>query len=249
MRGVLSIAVILGLAGAARAETALDALKQIPKDQAARIARIEGRGGMPDPDRWYILTQDPAADNGVHEFVVSNGVIIASRSLSQFADSLKPDEILGDEPLGVDTDKLAKLAHDYAAANGAAVAGINYELKKDGPGAAPAWTVSCVDDKGNTVGQLLVTADKGDLVSHEGFALEPAPETTPLEKKPERARFQTYAKPEVAVAEVNAATPSDSPADDEPDGRHGKRPAQKQPGVIGKTLQSVGKTLEKLNPF
>jgi hypothetical protein len=125
MRSAISIAVILTLLPAAYAETALDAIKQLPADQAARIARIEGRGGAPDPDRWYILTQDPAADNGVHEFVVSNGEVVASRAISQFADSLKPEDILGDVPLTIDSDKAAKLAHDYAEANGAVVASIN----------------------------------------------------------------------------------------------------------------------------
>ena len=64
MRGFFQIAAALIFLPAAYAETAFDAIKELPKDQAARIARIEGRDGTPDPDRWYILTQDPKADNG-----------------------------------------------------------------------------------------------------------------------------------------------------------------------------------------
>jgi hypothetical protein len=250
MRAVFFIGVILALPPRAHAETALDAVKQLPKDAAARIARIEAREGTPEPDRWYILTQDPAADNGVHEFVVSNGEIVASRSISQFAESLKPEDILGDAALNIDSDKAAKMARDYAEANGAVVASMNYELKKDGTDAAPAWTVSCMDEKGNKVGTVVVTAGKGNVVSHDGFTLEPEPEATPgsTPRKKEEPRFDTYAKPEVAAAA--AAAPGGS-LDDEntPGHHHHKHLPAKTPSPLQKTLQNVGRTLQKFNPF
>jgi hypothetical protein len=256
MRGFLSIAVISILLPAAYGESALDAIKELPKDQAARIARIEARDGTPTPDRWYILTQDPASDNGVHEFVVSNGEIVASRSISQFAESLKPDDILGSQPLKIDSDKAANLAHAYAEANGAVVTSMNFELKKDGPGAAPAWTVSCLDDKGAKVGSIVITAGKGNIVSHDGFTLEPEPEATPgsTPRKKPQPRFETYSKPEVApvVAAVDAS-PGPDTADTADDGKpghiHHKHPAKKPENPIAKTFLNVGHTLEKLNPF
>ena len=260
MRGFVSIAAISMLTAAAQvgaadvaahAETALDAVKELPKEQAGRVAMIEARDGTPDPERWYILTQDPTADNGVREFVVSNGEIVASRSVSQFAESLKADDMLGAQPVKIDSDKAAKLA--YAEANGAVVTSMNYELKKDGSEAAPAWTISCLDDKGNKVGTVVVTAGKGNVVSHEGFALEPEPEATPeaSPRKKKEARFETYAKPEVAP--VIAAAGS-SPAADESDSpeagvHHHKHPPKKPESGIAKTFQNVGRTLQKLNPF
>ncbi|HEX4085136.1 MAG TPA: hypothetical protein VHY22_09510 [Chthoniobacteraceae bacterium] len=254
MRWAIFIVTSWALCAAGMAETALDALKELPKDQAARIARIEARDGTPSPDRWYILTDDTNAENGVHEFVVSNGEIVASRSVSQFADHLDPDDMLGDTPLTIDSDKAAKVAREYAEANGAVVTSMNYELKKDGPDAAPAWTVSCVDDKGNKVGQVVITAGKGNVVSHDGFALEPAPEATPsgTPRHREEPHFDTYAKPEVASAEVTAAArPAASPGDDDntPGRRRRKKQPPKQPNAIGRAFQSVGHTLEKINPF
>jgi hypothetical protein len=248
MRGIISNAVISTLLpaaltlSAAHADTALDAIKQLPRDQAARIARIEAREGTPGPDRWYILTQDPAADNGVHEFVVSNGQILASRSISQFADSLKPEDMLGSAPLNVDSDKAAKLAQDYAAANGTVVTSLNYDLRNDGPDGAPAWTVSCLDDKGNKLGQVVVAADTGDVVSHYGFALEPEPSATPASTPTAAPRFETYAKPQV----VAAASPA---PDDSGDGSTRQRHPKKPQNVIVKTFQNVGRTLEKYDPF
>lgn len=252
MRGVVSTWMLLMGAGAAFAETALDAVKELPKEQAGRIARIEARDGTPGPERWYILTQDPAAENGVHEFVVSNGEIVASRSVSQFAESLTADDMLGAEPVKIDSDKVAKVAKAYAEANGAVVASMNYELKKDGTDAAPTWTISCMDEKGNKVGAVIVTAGKGNVVSHEGFTLEPEATTEATPRKKEEPRFETYAKPEVAPV---AATAGGSPAVDGGDvaeegkTHHHRKAPKKQESGIAKTFKDVGRTLEKLNPF
>lgn len=254
MRRAISMATILIVAPfsltRARGETALDALKELPRDQAARIARIEGRDGSPDPDRWYILTQDPTADNGLHEFVVSNGQVVASRALSQFADSLKPEDILG-TPVTIDSDKAAKLARAYAGANGSVVASLNYELKKDSPEAEPAWTISCLDEKGNKVGEVVLTAQKGSVVSHLGFALDPEPEATaeatptatpePTPKK--KPHFDTYAKPEVAVAAVG------SPPEEDAGGGSPGHPQKKPVSPILRTFDNVGRTLHKFLPF
>jgi hypothetical protein len=260
MRGVIAMATILTMLPAAYAETALDAVKQLPKEQAARVARIEARGGTPDPDRWYILTEDPAAENGVHEFVVSNGEIVASRAVSQFAESLKEGDMLGAAPLKIDSDKAEQLARDYAEANGAVVTSMNYELKKDGPDAAPAWTVSCLDDKGNKVGSVVVTAGKGNVVSHDGFTIEPEPEETPgpTPKKRDEPRFETYARPDVAKPDaVKEAQAGGSPAadrDDETKAAHHHRhhtpePEKKPDSPVAKTFKNVSRTVLKYLPF
>lgn len=222
----------------AHAETALDAVKQLPKDDVSRIAKIEGREGTPEPDRWYIVTHDPAAENGVHEFVVCNGEIVASRGLSQFAESLKPEDIIVEAALKVDSDKAEKLAHDYAERNGTAVATMNYELKKDGPDGAAAWTISCMDGTGTKVGELVLTAGKGEVVSHEGFAMEPkaTPESTPRKK--------IHVEPVTVVAPVAGSSPAAAVAP----AQAGTTP-KKSGNPIGRTFDSVGRTLHKLLPF
>jgi len=238
MRAVLLIGVILTSLPVVYAGTALDAVKELPKEQLARIARIEAREGTPEPERWYILTQDPAADTGVHEFVVSNGEIVASRAVSQFAESLKEDEVVGAEPLKIDSDKAAKLARAYAEANGAVITNMNYELKKDGPDAVPAWTVWCLDDKGNKLGEVVVTAEKGNVVSHEGFTREPEPAVTPgtaLRKKKKEERH--------VDAPARLAPVAGGPSADE------KSPPRNQESGIGKTFDNVGRTLHKYLPF
>jgi len=195
--------------GETAATTALGALKLLPKGSAAKVALIEAREGKPAPSRWHILVHDPKEENGVREFVVANGEVVASRNLSQFAESLSADEVLG-EGIKVDSDRVAKLAQQYADANKLELAEMNFELKRDGEGAVPIWNVTCLDAAGNELGHLVLTATKGTIVSHEGFATDPKPADTALvlhadpiaDKKP-----PTPKKPEVRKA-VPVGTPA-----------------------------------------
>src|SRR5476651_2049546 len=106
------------------------------------------RDGKPAPERWHILVNDPKDENGLHEYVVAGGEVVASRNLSQFAESLKPTDVMGTSGLKIDSDKVAALAQQYAAANNVTVASLNYALKKEGAEAAPLWNVTCLDETG-----------------------------------------------------------------------------------------------------
>ncbi len=156
--------------------TALNAIKQLPRGEAKKIARIEARDGTPAPERWHILVNDPKDENGLHEYVVAGGEVVASRNISQFAESLKPTDVVGGSSVKVDSDKLAALAQQYAQANSVAIASLNYALKKEGTDAVPLWYVTCLDEAGKEVGHLVVSAGKGNVVSHEGFTAEPGAE-------------------------------------------------------------------------
>ena len=103
-----------------------------------------------------MLVHDPNDPTGVHEFVVTGKEVVASRSVSQFTDSIKPDDVIGVAAVKMDSDRVAKLARQYAQANNVSISRINYQLKKDGAGAVPMWKVSCLDENGNQVGELLV---------------------------------------------------------------------------------------------
>ncbi|EDY21955.1 hypothetical protein CfE428DRAFT_0080 [Chthoniobacter flavus Ellin428] len=174
------LAFILGLfasAGiclaAADPSSALNAIKQLPRGEAKKIARIEAREGTPYPDRWYIIVNDPKDENGVHEYVVSGGEVVASRNISQFAESVKPTDVIGSSNVRVDSDKLADLVQQYAEANKVAIAKLNYSLYKEGADATPLWNVTCIDENGKEIGHIVVSAGKGNVISHDGFTAEP----------------------------------------------------------------------------
>lgn len=155
--------------------TALSAIKLLPKGDAKRIARIEARDGDPTPERWYILVHNPAEESGLHEYVVAGEKVVASRSLSQFAEGLKPEEII-EEPVKVDSDRAGKIAQQYALANNVVPAALSYQLRKDETDGTPVWNVTCVDGAGKAVGGVVVAANKFNVLSHSGFAVEPGPE-------------------------------------------------------------------------
>jgi hypothetical protein len=175
------ILVLLCACGGARlraAETALSALKVLPKEAAANVVAIHAFEGKPLPERWHIMTYDEAAENGVHEYVVADGEIIASRSVSQFAEELKADDVVGGEAVKFDADKAAKLAEKYTQANKVKAAFYNYELKRDGPRAAPLWHIGCFDENGESLGTVVVSASKGTVVAHDGLPILPGSEKT-----------------------------------------------------------------------
>ncbi len=258
---VLFAMLCLALAGKAQEPptTALGAVKLLPPDAAARIARIEAHDGQPAPERWHLLVHDPAAPAGLREYVIAGGEIVASRTVSQFADGLGPGEVFG-ALAQVDSDRVIRLAQQYAQANGAALATLDLELKKDGEHAAPLWRARCLDAAGRELGQLVLSATKGTVLSHDGFAADPKPEradkkqtavvhaqpvmeTKREEKKPERprpkpreeARTRPPEEPAVPVRQAIPVEANPAPAADAP-------PAEGRPGFFrraGGTVQKV----------
>src|ERR1700677_589232 len=192
--------------------SAFNALKLIPRGDDRKVARIEAREGTPVPERWYILVNDPKDENGLHEYVIAGGEVVASRNVSQFAEVLKAGDAFGGEPLRIDSDRVANIAREYAAANNVTISSMNYELKKDGTGAALLWNVTCLDEAGKEMGRVYVTANKGTVVSHDGFTAEPVGiATEKLKSSSEiaaRARAESKKQPRVArAAQVGPATP------------------------------------------
>lgn len=161
------------------ANSALGALKVLPRGEAKRLARIEARDGTPVPERWHFIVHDPKTETGVHEYVVAGGEIVASRDVSQFAESLRAEDVFGGDALKINSDRAAKLAQQYAFANNMTVAAMQYVLKKEGAAAVPLWNVTCLDEAGKELGHLVISAVKGTVVSHEGFTAEPPPPLPP----------------------------------------------------------------------
>jgi hypothetical protein len=211
---------------AARAETvpALEAVKLLPKDKADRLAFIEGRDGTPEPERWYLIVQDETQQNGFREFAVAGSEIVASRSVSQFAGTVTPGDVIDPDALKIDSDRVSKLAQEYSRANNVEISTLNYRLQKDGPEAAPVWKITCKNEAGAKVAELTVTASKGTVVSHEGFAVEPS-----TQRKPRKQKLATYA--ETQVVKPRPSAPSQQP------------PPRREPGPTG--IDRVGNTLRK----
>ncbi len=165
--------------------TALAALKLLPKDAAKRLARIEARDGAPWPERWYFLVHDPALPLGLREFAVADGAVKANRSLSQFADALKPADVIGADAVKIDSTAVSAIAARYCVANGMRMGALNYELGKYGEGSAPAWRIGVENPEGDPLGILIINARTGNVERHDGFDKQPpeiAPTPAPAKK-------------------------------------------------------------------
>ena len=200
------------------AATALDALKRLPKAQLKNVARIEAREGTPAPERWHVLVHEPGAENGLREYVIAGGEIVASRNLSQFAETLTAGDVIGADAVKFDSDRAGKLLQQFAVANDAVVASIDYELRKEGPDAAPLWKVTGVDEGGKAVGSIYISAGKGAVIAHEDFPLEPR-------STPKREKSRPESRPQVAQSE--SPRPSEEPF--EPPPVRSSRPEQDEP--------------------
>ncbi len=149
------------------------ALKALPPGAADRLAIVEGPEGSPEPARWHFLVQDPGAENGFREYVVAKSGVVANREISQFADHLSPEDIIGRGAFKLDSDKAAAIAMKYAAVNGKNVATLTYELRKNATDHKAVWTVRCVDPHGSTIGAVTLEAAKMAVLAHDGFERDP----------------------------------------------------------------------------
>ncbi len=210
MRLFLIISGCLIVSGFAAGVTALDAVKLLPREQRANVALIEARDGSPEPQRWHILVNDRAAENGLKEFVVANGAIVAERGVSQFAENLVADQILGDG-VRFDSDSALKIVQRYAQVNDVSVANVGYQLRKDGAKSVPLWRLTCYDPRGREIGSLTIAATKGAVISHQGFSVEPASAVAEKPREKLRTAAATQVVRDATVQPVREAEPVPPP--------------------------------------
>ncbi|MHA3771326.1 hypothetical protein ACXR0O_07280 [Verrucomicrobiota bacterium sgz303538] len=186
----LTVLPLLGLAG--ENPSALAAIKALPKQEVENLALIAAYGGTSDPERWHFVVYDANAPSGVREYVVEGGKLVTARGVSQFAEKVTKADVIENRVLRIDSDQLAKLAKDYAAANNIAVNRIGYQLVTAGAGNEPVWRITCVDQAEKPVGALVVAAVQGNVISHEGFAVQPkVAQIKPQDRDPDEKRSGT----------------------------------------------------------
>lgn len=224
---LISLSITAAGAAGQNATGALSALRLIPRSDAQRLAGIEAREGNLTPERWHFLVHDPGAENGVREYVIAGGEIVAMRDLSQFAETLTAEDVVGGDSVKIDSDRVGRLAQQYARANGASVATVNYQLKRAPGGGGANWTVTCMDAAGRRLGEVVCDAGKAAVLSHGGFPREPAPnkprivraEERPRDRETELAEMQRRAA--LARTPLPRATPTGAVPDEDPPRRSG----------------------------
>lgn len=210
MRLILASLSLFALCGAAsRAASAYTAMQSLPPELAGTVAIIAGRDGTPEPERWHFLVHDPKAANGLREVVVAGGQKTANRTISQFAETLSDGDVINPDAMKVDSSQVAQIAREFGVVNKVSVSAMHFELRKSGPNAVPLWTVTCLDIGGAELGKVIVSAARGTVIMHPGFAQEP--QVSPLLTAAPRST-----PPPIAEDDGLQPTPTSTPTDEKP---------------------------------
>jgi hypothetical protein len=213
----LSLGIIFGLlAGpAAVGETALTALKALPKEAAGKVLRIEAENGQPEPEKWLVTVKDPKAEFGLREYVVQSGEVVANAEATPPPRPMDLNAVIG-RSVKIDSDKVTALAMDYALANGVVVSSMNHELQKSTAKRPAEWRLTCFGEDGAKAGTLVFSSSKPVLISQIGFPLAPAPAKKTSTPK---TKFKPLSQEIVATGATpeTAAPVADSDATAEPE--------------------------------
>ena len=159
---------LLGNFAWADRQSAFEAFRSVPAEEGLRLARIGASEGAPTPERWHFIVYDPSSENGLCDYVVADGRVVARNGVSQFAREAQPRDVLPYRSVRVDSDRVAAVVTRYADANDVEVISLNYELRKEPLDAQPVWKITAFDARGERVGWLMFDAGDGSVIARGG---------------------------------------------------------------------------------
>lgn len=148
-------------------DTAYQALRALSaerdKSVLNRVIEVKGYNGMPQPDSWVVLLDDPAARGGVREVEVSNGKVISERTPMNTA-GISP--VINFQKLNLDSTGAFSLADQTARNTKVGFDAVNYTLKKDEETGASVWVLELLDANNRSLGTVTIGAETGTLVAN-----------------------------------------------------------------------------------
>jgi hypothetical protein len=163
---------LLALSAWAEENTAYNALRLVGtlrgEQTLQRVLGVFGESGKPQPNRWVIVLDDPAARGGVRELEIVSNQVASERTPvgSEFAGGKTIDL----NQLNLDSDGAYQVAEGEAKKNGASFDKVDYRLSADSSAGKPLWVVNLRDSQRQDTGIVKVAADTGALVSSGNWA-------------------------------------------------------------------------------
>jgi hypothetical protein len=158
---------LLVVSGWAEENTAYNALRFVGnlrgEQTLNQVLSVSGESGNPQPDRWKITLDDPAARGGVRELEVVSSQIGSERT--PVGSDVAGGKTINLNQLNLDSDGAYQVASEEAKKNGASFDRVNYRLSVDRDTGKPTWIVRLVDSQQQEVGVVKVAADNGTLIS------------------------------------------------------------------------------------
>ena len=154
------------LSAAETSQSAVQVLKDSGRpDLLSGLAEIKAKDGVPQPEEWIVLCNDPSAHGGVRELTISNGHIVSERTpMGEFAGEGELPH-LTIAPTTLDSGAVFKIVDREAKAARIGFDSINYVLRVDAISGKPLWIVQIYKTSGATpVGTMELSAETGEIL-------------------------------------------------------------------------------------
>jgi len=167
-----------GLPLLAAPDTAYQALRTVGAqrgdDALKHVIEVEGAGGVPEPNVWRVVLDDPAARGGVRELDVARGKIVAEHTPTRAYGGSAAGALIDFHKLNLDSSGVFTLAEKEAQKTHLGFDSVDYTLRTgDGPDASPIWVVHMMDSSRHSIGTMSVSADNGAIVGGGDLAAHP----------------------------------------------------------------------------
>lgn len=159
-------------------DTAYQALRTVGgergKETLNHVIEVEGAGGVPQPNVWRVVLDDPSARGGVRELDVAHGKIVAEHTPVKAYGGSAAGALIDFHKLNLDSAGVFTVAEKEAQKAKLGFDSVDYTLRTgDGPDASPVWVVHMMDTTRHSIGSISVAADSGVIVS--GLSGGPGP--------------------------------------------------------------------------
>ncbi len=163
--GLLLVLAIALPAWASARDTAYQALRTAAKSRGdsilGRVVEVQGSAGIPQPEVWKILLDDPAARAGVRELQVAGQRVKSERTPTRAAGA---NAAMDFSQLNLDSEGAFSIANEEAVKAKLGFDSIDYVLRAGDRRTPPRWELQLLDPRGRSVGTLVIAADTGAIV-------------------------------------------------------------------------------------
>ncbi len=171
----MKVAQILGLLllpmTALASDTAYEALRTVgvERDRGLlnRVVEVKGESGVPQPETWVVVIDDPLARGGVREIEVANGRVVSERTPVKKYSGISTGTAMNFERLNLDSKGAFTIAEQEAKIARVSFDAVDYILRKDEDRGFPVWKLQLLDPELRRVATLTIAADTGAVLGRE----------------------------------------------------------------------------------
>ncbi|HWL52964.1 MAG TPA: hypothetical protein VNQ90_11050 [Chthoniobacteraceae bacterium] len=152
-------------------DTAYEALRTVGTDRDRellnRVVEVKGESGVPQPETWVIVIDDPLARGGVREIEVAGGRVVSERTPVKKYSGISAGSAMNFERLNLDSKGAFTIAEQEAKIARVSFDAVDYVLRRDEDRGFPVWRLQLLDPELRRVATLTIAADTGAVLNRE----------------------------------------------------------------------------------